>query len=406
MTNHSSNSLRRKSVATAAFVFCAALAGQAFAEKSCGTQGKIDAPDSEVEFSKKLGEALFVHFVVPPEKWKTSFGYRQLGGYVANDRIGSKSLCKRDINNIRSSGTGEVTYITQPTADALIGKSTLGQECREKVRSIEKLPPEKVAEQDELRQQRRAIAGNRGGLAFTAEERRQMSEIDGKIRAIQSQHEESVRPQTSALRKECDVKNDAIFKEQRFDLRLVVNSPSKISLFQGDHVIDDFGDRNLRTGPSDKLRRISVLLKMQNNTAPNAQDIALAKSMLDIQGLKALIDKGGNLPSDAEIQSLKDIQNAAIKVQDDWIKQQERQLAQTERDARQQRQNDEAAARRAAPAPSRAPAPAPAQTANSPAPAPAPSTAQSPAPVPAPAVPNVPQLPSNVGNVLRGVFGR
>jgi nucleoid-associated protein YgaU len=189
------------------------------------------------------------------------------------------------------------------------------------------------------------------------------------------------------------------------------------------HLLADLGDKSIRSGPNDKVRRVLVYITPTANgasfNAARAQaDFEFLKTQVDLARLQALIDSGGALPDDAALASFKATQDAARADYEKWEREQDRLVSQADRERSTQRQAQERDARRAAqglppaPAPAAAPAPRPAAAPAAARPpaqeaAAAPAPAATPAPAPAsPAMPNIPQLPGNVGNVLRGVFGR
>lgn len=400
---------RLKIMTATVFAACALVSTPSWADAGCGKDGFADTPVAEQEFGKRVIEVMYLHFLVPPENWGTDLSSRRSGGYFEN-QLGPSKVCKRVIDRIRSTGTNDVSYRKVIAAPAWAARNTVTQECNLRRNEINKLPPDKQAQFDDLntqrtdlnRQVREARRANQHALAD--EKYKESEKLGSPMQSIKNEHDKLTQPQLSNLYKECKTKEDAIFDNVSYSVRLVVNASAGFKPFQDEFIVHDIGDRNLRTGPSDKTRRFTLAARSNSpKRTLDAQEMALIKSWVDWPRLQNLLDQGGNLPGDSERAQLKATQDTALKSQADWSTAQNKQNDQTEREARNKRQADEATTRRVA-QPNTAPSPSQA-TGNANTPAPAPAPVAQPAP-PAPAAPNIPQIPGNVGNVLRGVFGR
>jgi hypothetical protein len=333
-----------------------------------------------------------------------------------------QAVCKGNELRLRG-GLVRTEYILGRPAAARIELDVIRDECRAKEREIEQLPEDKKVEIEERRKQLPHVQNNKGAMAtLTPEEQKAAQEWRTYRSQVEASHRQQVAPQLSALRNECRAKEEPLIQEARYALHIQVNPGGNPKRNSDDfHLVADLGDKTLRSGPNDKVRRVLTYITPVSNAKFNAAradaDLNFLKTQIDLARLQALIDGGGALPSDAELASIKAAQQSARAESDKWNREQDRLVSQASNDRTRQRQAQERDARRAAqglpPAPAAAPAPA-----RAPAPAPAPRPAQASnapanpqdaaaAPAPAsPALPGVPQLPGNVGNVLRGVFGR
>jgi hypothetical protein len=418
--------LRLKPLA-ALLLLSAALMGEALAAPSCGRTGfwEGEGLQREVAFSNRLVSVFSGYFTFPTQDWLVTKPARR-STYDAWS-IG-EAVCKGRENVLRG-GIVAAEYIFTPPAQNRIEADIIREECRDKERELEKLPPEKQAQVDEKKRQTRELLGNKGALAgFTAEEQKARQDTIAFENRTKSEHRDAMRPQLDALFKDCRVRTEPLTQDTRYSVQIQVNPGGSPKNSGNDfHLVTDLGDKSIRSGPNDKVRRILVYITPTSqgakfNAARSEADLNFLKTQINIAGLQALIDGGGGLPSDADLASVKAAQQAGSAEFAKWEREQSRQVSQADRERNTQRQAQERDARRAAQGLPPAPAPAAAPVAR-PAPTPRPAvaspagnppaqdTAAAPAATPAPApasppVPNIPQLPGNVGNILRGVFGR
>jgi Skp family chaperone for outer membrane proteins len=395
---------------------CAGWVGDAAAAPACGRSGfwEGEGLQREVEFRKRLQPVFSSYFIFPTQDWKygQSSGSATVGGGICND------------NKDRLRG-GEVNvgYFFPRPAAVEIEVDTIREECNAKERQIEQLPEDQKAEIEARRKQLPHVQANKGAMAIlTPEEQKAAQEWRSYRSQVEASHRERVAPQRMALLKECDEKIKPLSKEPRYTLHIQIN-PGGTAKANSDtfHLVADLGDKTIRSGPNDKVRRILAYITPSDSRFDPARleaDLSFLKTQIDVARLQAIIDGGGALPSDADLAPLKDAQKSAIALNEKWHSDQRRLVAKASTERQVARQKQESDARRAAQGlpPVAAPAPAAARAAPAPAPAanqPRPETAAAPAPAPVPApapasvaVPNIPQLPGNVGNVLRGVFGR
>ncbi len=383
--------------AAAAVLLCAALSGEAMAASSCGKAGQWlgEGLNQEVAFAKRLGATLPSYLLVPTQAWTSRLGDRSTGP------LGS-SVCAGDAGKLRSGAVTSDFILVRPAANR-IEAGQIAEECNGKQRELEKLPPDKQALLDEKTRQTRQILGGRA--PSTPEHRAAMQERDELISRTRDEHRTAIQPQLQALHKECRERLDPLAKDVLYTIGIRVNPAGSPKNDNETKPIADLGDKAIRSGPNDRVRRVVVVASGNFAAARGAEDLAMLKSFVDLARLQALVDSG-QLPSDAELASVKASQQAAMQDYAKWSREQDQLVSQAERVRRDERNAQDTAARRTAnPSASRAPAAGSEQT-NAPAP-----QAQSPAPAPAPQTPAVPslpnfQLPGNVGNVLRGVFGR
>ncbi len=388
--------------AAAAVLLCAALSGEAMAASSCGKAGQWlgEGLNQEVAFAKRLGATLPSYLLEPTQAWTSRLGDRSTGP------LGS-SVCAGDAGKLRSGAVTSDFILVRPAANR-IETSQIAEECNGKERELEKLPPDKQALLDEKTRQTRQILGGRA--PSTPEHRAAMQERDELVSRARDEHRTAIRPQLQALHKECRDRLDPLAKDVRYTIGIQVNPSGLPKNDNETKPLADLGDKAIRSGPNDRVRRVLVFAKGDLAATRAAEDLAILKSFVDLARLQALVDSG-QLPSDAELASIKASQQAAMQDYAKWSREQDQLVSQAERVRRDERNAQDTAARRAA-NPSASPAPAPASTrAQTPASNTGSEQATAPAPAPAPQTPAVPslpniQLPGNVGNVLRGVFGR
>jgi hypothetical protein len=415
---------RRLALCAAMGIACAAWTGSAVAAPACGKAGfwEGEGLQREVEFNNRLLPVMSSYFVIPAQEWSVGNPSR-----AYQDSGLGQAVCKGNELRLRG-GLVRTEYILGRPAAARIELDVIRDECNAKEREITQLPEDKKAEIEERRKQLPHV--QRGRRAETPEDYKASQEHTIYRNQVQASHEQQMAPQLSALRNECRAKEKSLIQAEGYALHIQVNPGGNPKRNSDDfHLVADLGDKTLRSGPNDKVRRVLVYITPASggklNAARAEADLRFLKTQIDLARLQALIDGGGALPSDAELTSIKAAQQSARAESDKWHRDQDRLVSQASSDRTRQRQAQERDARRAAqglppapaaaPAPARAPAPAPAprpaQASNAPAnsqdtaaaPAPAPATSPDPA---SPALPGIPQLPGNVGNVLRGVFGR
>jgi len=304
-------------------------------EQSCGKRGWWEGVSNEVLFSNRLGKVLPTFIKVPTQEWKVTLGTRNEG------KVG-QAVCNGNENALRW-GLVKNEFILAPSATNKIEASSIWEECTAKRRELEKLPPDKQALIDEKKRQTREILGNKGAMAtLTPEEQKARTDSIVFQNRIQSEHEDNVRAQTSALTKECNAKRDPLVKDVRYHVYIQINASGTARNDNATRPLFDLGDKTIKNGPNDKVRRVQVYA---TPTAGGAQfnanrvdaDLTAIKDFIDHARLQAMITNGGMLPSDEELAPVKAEQQAALKEFEKWEREQSRLVSQAERDRRGKR---------------------------------------------------------------------